>query len=563
MDANQGMEEVKQEEDEKTLQFHEMGLDDRILEAIARLRWGEPTLIQEKAIPYVLEGKDVLAKARTGSGKTGAFVIPTIHKILEWKRSATEQMVQAIMLAPSKELCKQIKENLGQLTTLCKREVRFIDVSPTVPLEAQRPLLVDKPDIVIGTPMRILAHLNEGNLDVKESLKMLVIDEADLMFAFDHVKEIQEILKKFPKIFQSFVTSATMFDDVKKLKNLVLHNPVILRLEEPPLPTAEQLTQYVIKLSTFDKVVLVNALFRLNMIRGKTIIFVNNVDRGYRLKMYLGHFDVNSCVLNSEMPVASRCHIIEQFNSGKYDIIIASDEHNLEAVEAGTSQGEGSKRQRNKDKESGVSRGIDFQFVSNIINFDFPLSVDSYIHRVGRTARGTNQGTALSLVAKAEQDRFREVENKLKTLMPDNGPVFKDFKFDITQLDGFRYRSLDAWKRCTSIAVRETRKKEIRQELLNTSKLKTFFEENPRDLEVLRHDMPKHNLKPMTHLKNVPEYNIPDPLRGVSKGGKRFKFNKNIPKVKLKKVSNTKRKFQEKKANPLKSMEFTGFKKRK
>ncbi|XP_063585296.1 probable ATP-dependent RNA helicase DDX56 [Penaeus indicus] len=438
MDKSQEMSEVKQEEDENTLQFHEMGLDDRILEAIARLRWGEPTLIQEKAIPYVLEGKDVLAKARTGSGKTGAFVIPTIHKILEWKRSATEQMVQAIMLAPSKELCKQIKENLTQLTTLCKREVRFIDVSPTVPLEAQRPLLVDKPDIVIGTPMRILAHLNEGNLMVKDSLKMLVIDEADLMFAFDHVKEIQEILKKFPKIFQSFVTSATMFDDVKKLKTLILHNPVILRLEEPPLPTAEQLTQYVIKLSAFDKVVLVNALFRLNMIRGKTIIFVNSVDKGYRLRMYLAHFDISSCVLNSEMPVASRCHIIEQFNSGKYDIIIASDEHNLEASAAGTSQGGTSKRQRNKDKESGVSRGIDFQFVSNIINFDFPLNVDSYIHRVGRTARGTNQGTALSLVAKADEDRFKEVETRLKALMPDTGPIFKDFKFDITQLDGFR-----------------------------------------------------------------------------------------------------------------------------
>ncbi|XP_037778784.1 probable ATP-dependent RNA helicase DDX56 [Penaeus monodon] len=562
MDKSQEMGEVKQEEDESTLQFHEMGLDDRILEAIARLRWGEPTLIQEKAIPYVLEGKDVLAKARTGSGKTGAFVIPTIHKILEWKRSATEQMVQAIMLAPSKELCKQIKENLTQLTTLCKREVRFIDVSPTVPLEAQRPLLVDKPDIVIGTPMRILAHLNEGNLMVKDSLKMLVIDEADLMFAFDHVKEIQEILKKFPKIFQSFVTSATMFDDVKKLKTLILHNPVILRLEEPPLPTAEQLTQYVIKLSAFDKVVLVNALFRLNMIRGKTIIFVNSVDKGYRLRMYLAHFDISSCVLNSEMPVASRCHIIEQFNSGKYDIIIASDEHNLETT-AGTSQAGTSKRQRNKDKESGVSRGIDFQFVSNIINFDFPLNVDSYIHRVGRTARGTNQGTALSLVAKADEDRFKEVETRLRALMPDTGPVFKDFKFDITQLDGFRYRSIDAWKRCTSIAVKETRKKEIRQELLNTSKLKTFFEDNPRDLEVLRHDVPKHGLKPMTHLKNVPEYNIPDPLRTVSKGGKRLKFNKNIPKAKLKKMSNTHRKFQEKKGNPLKSMEFTGFKKRK
>ncbi|ROT61314.1 hypothetical protein C7M84_020919 [Penaeus vannamei] len=286
-----------------------------------------------------------------------------------------------------------------------------------------------------------------------------------------------------------------MFDDVKKLKSLILHNPVILRLEEPPLPTAEQLTQYVIKLSAFDKVVLVNALFRLNMIRGKTIIFVNSVDKGYRYLM---------CI-ELEMPVASRCHIIEQFNSGKYDIIIASDEQNLEETAAGTSQAGTSKRQAAQQRQGIRSvKGIDFQFVSNIINFDFPLNVDSYIHRVGRTARGTNQGTALSLVAKADEDRFREVETKLKALMPDTGPVFKDFKFDITQLDGFRYRSIDAWKRCTSIAVKETRKKEIRQELLNTSKLKTFFEDNPRDLEVLRHDVPKHSLKPMTHLKNVP-----------------------------------------------------------
>lgn len=550
-------------DDEKTLQFHEMGLDDRILEAIARLGWKEPTLIQEKAVPYMLEGKDLLARARTGSGKTGAFVIPAIQKILESKRTATEQSVQALILAPSKELCKQIKNNISELTVSCRREVRYVDVSPQVPLEAQRPLLIDKPDIVVGTPTRVLAHIAAENLSVRNSLKLLIIDEADLMFAFDHIGDIEAVLKHLPQTYQSFVTSATMWDDIKKLKKLVMNKPVILRLEEPPLPTTAQLTQYVIKMETIDKVVMINVLFRLNMIRGKTIIFVNNVDKGYKLRMYLEQFGINSCVLNSEMPVASRCHIVEQFNSSKYDIIIASDEQSLEDPKINKTKEKKGKRKR--DKESGVARGIDFQFVSNIINFDFPRDVDSYIHRVGRTARGNNQGTALSLVSVYEMEIFNSVEAKLKTLMPDSDVVFKDFKFDMSQLDGFRYRALDAWKRCTSIAIRETRKKELQQEMLNSSKLKSYFEDNPKDMEMLRHDKPKGGIIPMNHLKNVPEYNVPDNLKRVQKKVSKKKLNKNAPKVKLnqrRQLTKTQEKYRKRKADPLQSMEFSGFKKK-
>lgn len=552
--------------DEETLQFHEMGLDDRILEAIARLGWKEPTLIQEKAIPYVLEGKDVLARARTGSGKTGAFIIPAVHKILGGKHTATEQSVQVLVLAPSKELCKQIKDNIRQLTVCCKREVRYVDVSAQVPLEAQRPLLLDKPDIVVGTPKRVLAHMTAGNLNVKESLKNLIVDEADLMFAFDHVNDIQAVLRNLPKIHQSFVTSATMWDDVKKLKHLILNKPVILKLEEPPLPTTTQLTQYVIKLEVHEKVVVIWVLFHLNMIRGKTIIFVNTVDRGYKLRIFLGQFGISSCVLNSEMPVASRCHIIEQFNSGKYDIIIASDERSLEDPKS--RKNEGKKGNRVKDKESGVARGIDFQFVSNIINFDFPVDVDGYIHRVGRTARGNNQGTALSLVSVSEKETFERVKAKLKTMLPETETVFKDFKFDMKQLDGFRYRAQDAWKRCTSIAVFETRKNELRQELLNSRKLKSFFDNNPADLQFLRHDKSRHGLKLMNHLKHVPEYNIPDNLRKISKIVKKSKYNKKIPKVNIEKgqmkpITNTQKKYKKRSADPLQCMEFSGFKKQK
>lgn len=554
-------------EDESTLQFNEMGVDDRILEAIARLGWKEPTLIQEKAIPYMLEGKDVLARARTGSGKTGAFVIPTIQKILEGKKLATEQTVKALFLAPSKELCKQITENIAQLTAACKREVRAVDVSAQVPLEAQRPLLVDKPDIVVGTPMRLLGHISAGNLDISESLEILVVDEADLMFAFDHEKDIQAVLKHLPKIYQSFVTSATMCEDVRQLKKLVLHNPVILKLEEPPLPNTTQLTQYVMKVDDFEKCVILYSLFRLNMIRGKTIVFVNSVDKGYKLRMFLGQFNISSCILNSEMPVASRCNIVEQFNKGKYDIIVASDERSLESPEE-SPHGEKKKgKKRHKDKESGVSRGIDFQFVSNIVNYDFPMSVNSYIHRVGRTARGNNQGTALSLVSADEMKVFSAVESKLKTLIGSQ-TVFQDFKFDMTQLDGFRYRANDAWRRCTSIAIHETRKKELRQEILNSAKLRTFFQDNPRELQLIRHDKATHALSAQPHLKNVPEYIVPDNLRKVSKiVKKKNKFNKNAPTnnntVANKQTTKAQQKYAKRKADPLKSMEFSGFKKQK
>ena len=129
-----------------------------------------------------------------------------------------------------------------------------------------------------------------------------------------------------------------------------------------------------------DKFVLIYGLFKLKLIQGKTIIFVNTVDKCYQMKLYLEQFGIPICVLNSELPTASRCHILAQFNKGIYDVIVASDEKFL--IDSTDT------KKREKDTESGVARGIDFQYVSNVINFDFPSDTDSYIHRVGRTARG-------------------------------------------------------------------------------------------------------------------------------------------------------------------------------
>lgn len=142
-------------------------------------------MIQEKAIPLILEGKDVLARARTGSGKTGAFIIPILERILSIKNAAREQHTRVIVLAPSKELCHQIFNNFQQLGSSCTRDIKFIDISSYCDVSSVKSLLNERPDIVITTPTRILAHLKAKNIDLKEALEILVIDEADLIFLLD------------------------------------------------------------------------------------------------------------------------------------------------------------------------------------------------------------------------------------------------------------------------------------------------------------------------------------------------------------------------------------------
>ena len=319
----------------------------------------------------------------SGSGKTGAFAIPVIQKILDGKKTANEQCVKALLLAPSRELAGQINQAVCDLTRNCGRVVRSVDVSSSAAdVEAQKHLLVgDLPDIIVGTPSKILAHIKAGHLELSDSLQMLVIDEADLIFSFGHELDLKSILSSgIPPTCQSVLTSATLSEDVTKLKKLVMHNPISLKLEEPSLPDASQLTQYKILMEQEDKFVLIYGLFKLKLIQGKTIIFVNTVDKCYQMKLYLEQFGIPICVLNSELPTASRCHILAQFNKGIYDVIVASDEKFL--IDSTDT------KKREKDTESGVARGIDFQYVSNVINFDFPSDTDSYIHRVGRTARG-------------------------------------------------------------------------------------------------------------------------------------------------------------------------------
>merc|ERR1712226_143123 len=525
-----------------------------------------------------MEGRDLLARGRTGSGKTGAFVIPIIQKVLDCKRLGTgssEQCVRALIMAPTKELCRQIQNVLRDLVSSCGRVVRSVDVSDHrlgADIAAHKPLVVgDVPDIIVGTPSRVLMHIEAGHLDaLKNTLEILVLDEADLIISFGYEAEVKKVLTRLPPIYQSVLTSATLSSGAVKLKELVLRRPVTLNLEEDFLPEDSQLTQYQIRIEEEDKFVLIYALFKLKLVHGKTIVFVNSVDRCYKVKLYLEQFSIPVCVLNSELPNATRCHIVSQFNKGLYDVVVASDETFLEAMPLQEGIDKKSKpnkvdkdkanSKREKDLESGASRGIDFQFVSNVINFDFPRDVDSYIHRVGRTARGTAKGTALNLVSMKEMERVTKVVETLKRSKQNSSKsedsineqeVFKPYRFRMEELDGFRYRATDAWRAVTKIAIREARLKEIKAEMLNSVKLKTHLADNPRDVQILRHDKALHTVRQQVHLRNVPDYIVPNALKKMTansrkRGKKNFKGNGGM--------SLAKKKFEKRKSDPLRSL---------
>lgn len=236
------------------------------------------------------------------------------------------------------------------------------------------------------------------------------------------------------------------------------------------------------------------------------------------MKLFLGQFGINTCVLNSELPAKMRCHAVSQFNQGIYDIIIASDELVLDAPQKRSKATKADKQPSTGangkgDKESGVSRGIDFHCVANVVNFDFPLDVASYIHRAGRTARGNNTGSVLSFVDMAERPLMLAVEEHLQAGFSSTDEVLKSYQFKLEEVEAFRYRAMDAWRAITKVTVRDARNKEIKEQLLACEELKAYFDQNQREKQVLNNVRAARPVKKQLQLSEVPDYIVPDALK--------------------------------------------------
>ncbi|KAG7347437.1 helicase domain protein [Nitzschia inconspicua] len=545
-----------------------VGLDNRLRKAVQRLGHVRPTLVQSKCLPLAISsGRDMVVRAKTGSGKTLAYCLPLLQKILQGKESsnnnASSSGVRAVVLVPTRELCSQVYKTLKSLTYYCDEIISVAVLSSArgggrggkgqQELTRQRAMLRDRPDVVVATPAGLLTHLRSGDISLKDSMETLVVDEADLVLSFGYTGDITEIMKSMPRICQGFLMSATLSPELNSLKKVVLNSPVVLKLEEEESRQKDgQLTQFYLQLPRKDKNLVIYVFLKLGLLKGKGIFFVNSIDGGYKLKLFLEQFHIRSSVLNAELPFRSRLNIIEQFNVGNFDYLIATDE----STDATDTDDEGEeeedeqdmsdndaenipsdiKKKRKKDEEYGVSRGLDFRNVSFVLNVDFPPSARSYAHRVGRTARGGAKGVALSLVDIASEDQFdtlqavqedqpkipitgaatETLQSSLDTPTVDSsGLVHEQFQpspldFDLREIEGFRYRVEDVARAVTKSSVKEARAAELRAEILNSDRLQSHFEENPTDLQLLRHDrLATHVTRVQDHLKHVPKYLLP------------------------------------------------------
>merc|ERR1712226_111836 len=478
-------------------EFSDFGFDERLLEATARLGWSSPTLIQEQMFQYVFNKRNIIAKARTGSGKTAAYALPLLD--LNLKNSEA----RSIILVPSRELCQQVYRQLKELapSSVYIHEMNQDNEAPPSP-----------PDIIVATPTKLLK--NAGALPKLASYSTIVVDEADLVTTFGHSQALVSLIEDnhLSPSRQMILLSATLDMDDEELRELrdalKLDQPVTLALKS--LPSQDRLRQFNVSCpEKDDKYLLLCALLKLRLLTGKTLIFTNDVDACYKVRLFLEQFGLKSIVLNAEMPHKSRLHALAQFNRGSYDIMIASDESNLkpsdDSTESATKKKQKAKK-RQKLKEFSVARGVDFNDVSNVLNFDLPSSVEQYVHRVGRTARGEcSTGIALSFVhSLGDHNLVAKVQEKCEILA-------QPFAFKIEEISGLRYRCGDALRAITKTAVRDARIKELKNELLNSKQLKEYFEDNPRDLQVLRHDKPLSKIT--QKLVNIPDYLIPDSLR--------------------------------------------------
>lgn len=454
----------------------------RVLDAAKKL-WPTPTSIQQMAIPAAMEGKDILARAQTGSGKTATYIIPILVGILR----SPPCTYKALVLVPSRELCKQVKSQFDELARYC--HITVTDLGDDVSVPSQRlALSANPPHVLIGTPARItavLSSLKTATSTPYDNVSYFVIDEADQQLGLDHGPDIETIISKLPQTRQSFLLSATLGDEVEKLQEFVLNNPI--RLDIVETSRSSLLSHYYVIVGPNNSYEVLMHLLKNNRIGKRVLLFVNTTNHGYKVRLFLERFGIKSSVLNSQLPVASRIHILNDFNRGSIDVLVAIDDSDDET---------------SISSEFSASRGIDFQNLDAVINFDMPTTYEQYVHRVGRTARGMKEGIALTFIPSLAS--FRPILEAIQENDPEN--TVNELDFNVKDAEIIRYRVQSVLTSITKHQIKESKKIDIKREILNSEKLKTHFEENPNEMKLLKHDESLMPQKVDKSLRYLPDY---------------------------------------------------------
>lgn len=362
------------------MSFSTLGLSAKVLSAVESAGYTEPTPIQANAIPYVLERRDVIGIAQTGTGKTASFTLPMLS-ILERGR-ARARMPRSLILEPTRELAAQVAENLARYGANHKMTVALLIGG--VSFDEQDKKLSRGADIVIATPGRLLDHVERGKLLLR-GVEVLVIDEADRMLDMGFIPDIERICGLIPFTRQTLFFSATMAPEIKRLTDAFLQNPQTVEVSRPA-STAENVTQRLVSSKTDDfekRSVLRNQLRDADDLQN-AIIFCNrkrDVSVVYRSLEKHGFL---AGALHGDMDQHSRTMMLESFRSGKIPILVASDV---------------------------AARGLDIPAVSHVFNYDVPHHAEDYIHRIGRTGRAGRSGTAISIATSKDRAYLSAIES--------------------------------------------------------------------------------------------------------------------------------------------------------
>lgn len=362
--------------------FSGLKLHPSLLQGIRELGFARPTPIQADAIPPALEGRDVLACAMTGSGKTAAFLLPILHQMMDKPRGTT----RALVITPTRELAAQILEDLNDLAT--HTPITAASVYGGVGMGPQEHAFRSGVGVIIATPGRLLDHFRNPYAKLS-GLQFLVLDEADRMLDMGFLPEIKKILRHLPPRRQTLFFSATMPGPIRELTRDLLKNPVTINLDRASAP-AVGITQAVYPVPQELK----SALFATLLSRGEikeALIFTRTKHRADRLQRYLVKVGIQAERIHGNRSQAQRTAALAGFKSGKFRVLVATDI---------------------------AARGIDVEALGHVVNFDVPLVPEDYIHRVGRTARAETTGDAFTFVSPQEEGELRQIERAIGKRLP-------------------------------------------------------------------------------------------------------------------------------------------------
>ena len=377
------------------MKFQTLHITEPILKAVKEQGYVDPTPIQEQAIPYALQGRDILGCAQTGTGKTAAFSIPTIQLL----KKHYKQSIRSLIVTPTRELAIQIQENItayAQYTT-----IRSAVIFGGVPQKPQERILKAGVDILVATPGRLNDLIQQGIIDISH-IEIFILDEADRMLDMGFLPDVKRIIAKLPKRKQTLFFSATMPSEIRKLAQSLLHELVSIEVT-PASTTVEKIDQSLYYVDKANKKRLLLKLLQKNRVQN-ALVFTRTKSNANRLAKYLNENGVTTGVIHGNKSQNARQQALLQFKEGKSRVLVATDI---------------------------AARGIDVQELSHVFNFDIPNEAEVYVHRIGRTGRAGRQGCFIAFSDCNEAEYVKNIEKLIRMHIP----VVEDREFPMRNLE--------------------------------------------------------------------------------------------------------------------------------